>query len=45
MTVIEPFEVHWVVNLLQLKLGFPCDIFDPRVQPQESNVIFLGISC
>jgi hypothetical protein len=29
----------------KLKLGYACDIFTPRVQPQETNVFFLGISC
>jgi hypothetical protein len=37
--------VQWVVSLLQLKLGYACDIFTPRVQPQETNLYFLGISC
>jgi hypothetical protein len=45
MTVIQPPGVQWVVSLLQLKLGYACDIFTPRVQPQEKNVLFLGISC
>jgi hypothetical protein len=43
MTVIQPPGVKWVVSLLQLKLGYACDIFTPKVQPQETN--FLGISC
>jgi hypothetical protein len=29
MTVIQPPEVQWKVNLLQLKLGYACDIFTP----------------
>jgi hypothetical protein len=33
------------VKLLQLTLVFACDIFTPRVQSQETNVYFLGISC
>jgi hypothetical protein len=37
MAVIQPPEVQWVLILLQLKLGSPCDIFTPRVQPQETN--------
>jgi hypothetical protein len=44
MTIIQPPGVQWVVSLLQLKLGYACDIFTPRVQPQETNVYFLGIS-
>jgi hypothetical protein len=36
MTVIQPPGVQWVVSLLQLKLGYACDIFTPRVQPQET---------
>jgi hypothetical protein len=44
MTVIQPPGLQWVVSLLQLKLGYACDIFTPRVQPQETNVYFLGIS-
>jgi hypothetical protein len=43
MTVIQPPGVQWVVRLLQLKLAYACDIFTPRVQPQETN--FLSISC
>jgi hypothetical protein len=43
MTVIQPPGVQWVVSLLQIKLGYICDIFTPRVQPQETNL--LGISC
>jgi hypothetical protein len=27
------------------KMGYSCDIFTPRVQSQETNVSFLGISC
>jgi hypothetical protein len=42
MTVIQPPGVQWVVSLLQLKLGYACDIFTPRVQPQETNVLFLA---
>jgi hypothetical protein len=38
MTIIQPPGVQWVVNLLQLKLGYACEIFTPRVQPQETNV-------
>jgi hypothetical protein len=45
MTVIQPPGVQWVVSLLKLILGYACDIFTPRVQPQETNVISLGISC
>jgi hypothetical protein len=46
MTVIQPLGVQWVVSLLQLKLGYryACDIFTLRVQSQETNVYFLGIS-
>jgi hypothetical protein len=44
MTVIQPPGVQWVVSLLQLKLGYTNDIFTPRVQPQEKNLFFLGIS-
>jgi hypothetical protein len=39
------WSTHWVVSLLQVKLRYACDIFTPRVQPQETNVLFLGISC
>jgi hypothetical protein len=45
MTIIQPPGVQWVVNLLQLKMGYACDIFTPRLQYQETNVFFLGISC
>jgi hypothetical protein len=27
MTVIQPLGVQWVVSLLQLKLGYSCDVF------------------
>jgi hypothetical protein len=27
------------------KTGYACDIFTPRVQCQETNVLFLGFSC
>jgi hypothetical protein len=43
MTIIQQPEEQWVVSLLQLKLEYACDIFTPRIQPQETN--FLGISC
>jgi hypothetical protein len=33
-----------LVNSLQLKLGYACDIFTPRVQSQATNVLFLEIS-
>jgi hypothetical protein len=29
MTVVQPPGVQWVVILLQLKLGYACDIFTP----------------
>jgi hypothetical protein len=45
MTVIQPPGVQWVVRLIQLKLRYADDIFTPRVQSQETNVLFLGISC
>jgi hypothetical protein len=35
MTEIQPPGVQCTVNLLQLKLGYACDIFTPRVQYQE----------
>jgi hypothetical protein len=38
MTIIQQPGVQSTVNLLQLKLGYACDIFTPRVQPQETNV-------
>jgi hypothetical protein len=38
MTVIQPPVVQWVVSLLQLILGYACDIFTPRVQSPETNV-------
>jgi hypothetical protein len=44
MTVIQPPGVQRVVNLLQLKLGYACEIFTPRVQSQETNMFFLGMS-
>jgi hypothetical protein len=44
MTIIQPTGVQWVVSLLQLKLGYACDIFTLRVQSQETNMLFLGIS-
>jgi hypothetical protein len=44
MTVIQPPGEQWGVNLHTLKLGYACDIFTPRVHPQETNVVFLGIS-
>jgi hypothetical protein len=34
-----------VFDLLQLKPEITCDIFIPRVQSQETNAHFLGISC
>jgi hypothetical protein len=34
-----------VVNLLQLKLGYSCNLFTTKVQSQDINVSFLGISC
>jgi hypothetical protein len=43
MTVIQPPGVQWVVNLLQLKLGYACDIFTPRVKFQETSLFFLEI--
>jgi hypothetical protein len=43
MTIIQPPRVQLVVKLLQLKLGYVCEIFIPRVQ--QTNVFFLGISC
>jgi hypothetical protein len=44
MTVIQESGVKWVVNLLQLNLGYACDLFTSRVQSQEINTFFLGIS-
>jgi hypothetical protein len=41
MTIIQPPGVQWVVSLLQLKLGYVCDIFTPRVQSQETDVSLL----
>jgi hypothetical protein len=35
MTEIQPPGVQCVVTLLQLKLGYVYDIFNPRVQSQE----------
>jgi hypothetical protein len=43
MTVVQPPGVQWAVNLIQLKLGYSCDLFTPRVQSQK-NVFFLIIS-
>jgi hypothetical protein len=43
MTLIQPPRVQWVVNLLQLKLGYVCDIFTPRVQYQETNTYHMII--
>jgi hypothetical protein len=31
MTVIQPPEVQWVLNLLQLKPVYSCDLLTPRV--------------
>jgi hypothetical protein len=45
MTITQPPRVQWVVSLLQLKLGYTCDIFTPGVHSQETNVFFLVISC
>jgi hypothetical protein len=47
ITLIQPPGIHvqWIINLLQLKLGYACDIFTPRVQSQETNMLFLGVSC
>jgi hypothetical protein len=45
MTVIQPPGVQLVLVLLQIKLGYACDLFTPRVQSQETNVFLLGISC
>jgi hypothetical protein len=44
MTIIQQPGVQWVVSLLQLEMEYACDIFTPRVQPQETNLLFLGIS-
>jgi hypothetical protein len=43
MTIIQPSGVQWVLSLLQLKLENVCDIFTPRVQPQEISVFFMVI--
>jgi hypothetical protein len=40
MTTIEAPGLQWVVNLLQLKLAYNCEMFTPRVQSQEINVFF-----
>jgi hypothetical protein len=45
MTLILTPRVHLLVNLMQLKLDHACDIFTPRVQPQETYVFFFGIVC
>jgi hypothetical protein len=45
LITIQPTGVQWVVSLRKLKLRYACDIFTPRVQPQETNMFFLGISC
>jgi hypothetical protein len=45
MTTTQPPGVQWVENLLQLKVVYACDIFTPKVQSQDTNVFFLGISC
>jgi hypothetical protein len=39
----QPPGVKGVVSLLQL--NWVCDIFTPRNQSQETNVLFLGILC
>jgi hypothetical protein len=44
MTVIQPPGVQWVVSLLQLQLGYVCDIFTPRDQPQETNFFEIYMS-
>jgi hypothetical protein len=40
MTIIQPPGLQWVVSLLQIKLGYACDIITPTVQSQEIKVIF-----
>jgi hypothetical protein len=37
MTLIQLPGVQCVVNILQLKWRYACDILTPRVQPQETN--------
>jgi hypothetical protein len=32
-------------KFITIKTIYACDIFTPRVQPQETNVFFLEISC
>jgi hypothetical protein len=41
MTIIQPSRIQWVVSLLQLKLGYACDIFTPRVQSQDKCVLLV----
>jgi hypothetical protein len=36
--------VRWVVSLLQLKLGYYCDIFTPRVKFYEKNFLCIQIT-
>jgi hypothetical protein len=45
MTAIQPPGEQVELNFLKIKLGYSCDIFIPRVQSQETNVLFLRISC
>jgi hypothetical protein len=40
MTIIQPPGVQWVVSSPQIQLGYACDIFTPRVQPQETNIYY-----
>jgi hypothetical protein len=41
--LITDYNGRIVVYLLQPKHGYACDIFNPRVQSQETNVLFLSI--
>jgi hypothetical protein len=39
MTIIQPPGVQWVVNLLQLKLGYACDI-SPQISMSRKKYVF-----
>jgi hypothetical protein len=44
MTMIQPqlSGLQLVINSLRIKMGYACDLFTPRVQSQEANVLFLA---
>jgi hypothetical protein len=40
--VIQSPGIKWVVNLLQLKLEYPCDLFTPKIHSQENKYVIVG---